>query len=330
MSNSENCSDGCLTAIRRDLFMPEKIIILSCITLTGIGFIQSCGPSASEMAYREKSQSIANSIAAYAPGLATDTIQGITHNFMRSADLKFKVSNILEASHRIEDLVIKKGGYVSLSDFSSIISYSTSVKFKEDSLLESIHYTTVNAITLRIPNKELDTVVRAISNIALFIDYRKIKADDAKMTLYANSLAEKRYSHSQARLEKSVVNHKKAIKQRLRTEELLLEKQTLADNAHLDSYDLADKVNYATLVLELYQPQQMTTSTIAVPAVVEPFVPSFFQQLQKSILKGFGLLKSCFLFLMSSWGLIVCFIVFFLIFKKSRSYFLQKLAAGTK
>jgi len=328
MSNSKNCSESFHKALRPGISMSKKIKPLFFAFFISLIFLSSCGPSKEEMEFREKSQNIANSIADYSPGLATDTIDGITHNFVRTADLKFKVKNVLESGNCIEDLVTKKGGYISLSDLSSHVNYSNSVKFKKDSTIETISYTTVNSITLKIPNKQLDTVVREICNLALFIDYRKLRADDVKMTLYANSLAEKRYAHYQSRLEKKAIRNKENLNHSIKAEELLLEKQTLADNTRIDSHDLADKVNYATIVLELYQSEQFNHEITAIPPVIEPYSPSFLEQLSSAFFKGVGLLKSGFLFIVGSWALIFFLSVLLWTYKKMKPQLIQKFNAS--
>ena len=330
MSNSKNCSGSFRKALRPGLSMSKKIKLFLCAALTCVIFISSCGPSKEEMEYREKSQTIANTIAEHSQGLVTDTISGVTHNFVRTADLKFKVKNVLLSSDQIEELVVKKGGYISFSDLSSHINYNTSMKFKKDSTIESTSYTTMNTVTLKIPNKQLDTVVREISSYALFIDYRKLRADDVKMALYANSLAEKRYEHYQSRLEKKIKKDKENLNHSIKAEEVLLEKQTLADNTSIDSYNLADQVNYSTITLELYQTEQFSREIKAIPPIIDPYSPSFLEQLSTAFLKGVELLKNCFLLIVGIWGLLFFFIVLVFTYKKMKPLLVQKLNSVTK
>lgn len=330
MNDPKNCSEGFYRAFRRDISMPGKITLFTGAVLILISAFVSCGPAADEKQHLEDSQIIAAKVNEYAKGLATDTINGVTHNFVRSADMKFKVKNVLECSNRIEDLITKKGGYISLSDLSSQINYSNSIKFKEDSLMESTYYTTLNSITLKIPNKQLDTVLREISSMAMFINYRKLRADDVKMSLYANSLTEKRYETFNKELKKDVVKNKINLDHSIKAQEKLLEKQTASDNASMDSYDLADKVNYSTLVLELYQTEQVQTEVVGVPPAVEPYKPSFLSQLKNSLVSGFDILKNCFLFIVNSWGLIVFFLIVLFTFKKLKVFITQKLFSSER
>jgi len=327
MSNLKICSDRPAKGFRGDISMSKKIIFSLSVLFFVTGVFSSCGPSAEEMRYREDSKMLAEKLEAYVPGITTDTINGITHNFVRNADMKLKVTHVVEASNQIEDLITKRGGYITLSDLTSQIGYSSSVKFKADSTAELTHYTVVNKLTLRIPNKQLDTVLRAISGLATFIDYRKLKADDVKMSLYANSLAERRYEKFQSRVEKKSVKSEASTKQNIKTEEALLEKQTLLDNTQLDSYDLADKVNYATLSVELYQPEQIKTLVTFIPPVIETYAPSFATQLKEATLKGFEVLKSGLIFFLSCWGVMVLCLLLVYTIKKVKPFFKKQISS---
>ncbi|PBQ32449.1 hypothetical protein CNR22_11935 [Sphingobacteriaceae bacterium] len=325
MSNSKNCSENLPGIFRPGISMPQKLSLI--LVSLSFALLYSCGPSREEKEYLEKSAAISGSVKAYRAGLATDTIQGITHNFARTADIRFRVKSVLDASDRIEDLVKGCGGYISLSNLSSQINYSSSVKFKEDSLAEITHYTTVNTITLRVPNKELDSVVRCISKLAVFIDSRRLTADDLKLSLYANSLSEKRYHTYESKVANKIQKSKNDLKQELKGEEEVLKVQTLADNTMLDSYVLSDKINYATLSLDLYQTEQVSILKRAIESTPVLFEPSFLSQLKSAFISGFELLQNLVLFLIRSWGLWIVLIIVFILFKKIMPWLRQSLSA---
>lgn len=323
MNTSKSCSENLSKVCRRDISMSKKIMVI----VFTIHALTGCGPSRERTEYLEKSQAIADSVQNYVSGLSTDTIHGITHNFAKTADIKFKVKNVLDASDCIEDLAKGCGGYISLSNLSSQINYKSSVRFKEDSLAEITHYITANTLTLRVPNNALDSVVRAISKLSVFIDSRKLKADDIKLSLYANSLSEKRYNNYQKKLENKIEKSKGDLKQELKGEEEILAKQTLADNTTLNSYLMADKVNYSTLTLELYQDEQISIEKTAVEITPEPFIPSFGSQLKSAFLTGLGILENIILLITKSWTLILLFFVAYVTYKKVRPFLQQLLSS---
>ena len=314
MNSLKSCSENLTKVFGPGISMSQKIAFISFAFFT----LAACGPSREGMEYLEKSQAIADSVKSYAGELSTDTIYGVTHNFARTADIKFKVKNVLDASDQIEDLVKGCGGYISLSNLSSQINYKSSVKFKEDSLADITHYTTVNTITLRIPNKELDSVVRAISKLSVFIDSRKLTADDMKLSLYANSLSEKRYHYYEKKVENKIQKSRNDLKQELKGEEEILAKQTLADNTRLNSYLTIDKINYATLFLDLYQDEQISIEKTAIKISPEPFTPSFGSEMKSAFLNGLNILKNIILIIINSWTLILLLVAGFIAYKKIR------------
>lgn len=311
MNNLKNCSNEGKAFVRTGTVLPKHFGIKFFSFLIISSVLISCGSSAERIADREEeakmaaSEAVADSVSTYMKGIATDTINGISHNFIRKADLKFKVDNVLNSSKRIEDIVTGYGGYISSSELVSNRNYTQSTQINKDSILEQTFYTTTNHISLRIPNQKLDTVLRQISDLALFIDYRTLRSDDVKMKLFSNKLAENRYKNYKNKLEAKAEKVTTKQSQVLSTQENILAKQTSADEKRIESYELADQVNYSTITLEAYQAQTVMKQLLAVQEHVEPYQPSFFSKLGDSFLSGFKILKEFVLGLISIWGLLL-------------------------
>ncbi|MBA2613199.1 MAG: DUF4349 domain-containing protein [Bacteroidetes bacterium] len=309
MNNSKNCSNPSKAFVRTGIVLPQYLGIKVFVFLVVSSLLYSCGPSAEKMAERESyaaaNRAVADSVSAYSKGIATDTINGVTHNFIRKADLKFKVQDVLNSSKKIEDIVTGYGGYISSSELTSNKNHTQSTQINKDSILEQTFYTTVNYITLRVPNQKLDTVLRQISDLALFIDFRNLHSDDVKMKLFANKLAENRYKNYNTKLQQKAEKVTTKQAQVLSTVENVLEKQTMADDKRIESYDLADQVNYSTIKLETYQAQTVMKQLLPIQEQVQPYQPSFFSKLGDSFLNGFQVLKNFVLFLVNIWGLLI-------------------------
>ncbi|MBA3683304.1 MAG: DUF4349 domain-containing protein [Bacteroidetes bacterium] len=312
MNDLKNCFNNGKAFVRTGTVLPEHFGIKFFLLLLVSVILFSCGPSASYKAEQEaatasssESAMITDSVAAYAKGIATDTINGLTHNFIRKADLKFKVDNVLNSSKKIEDIVTGYGGYISSSELTSNKNYTQSTQINKDSVLEQTFYTTTNHISLRVPNQKLDTVLRQISDLALFIDYRTLHSDDVKMKLFSNKLAENRYKNYTNKLQQKAEKVTTKQSQVLSTQENILAKQTSADEKRIESYELADQVNYSTITLEAYQAQTVMKQLLAVQEHIEPYQASFFSKLGDSFLNGFKILKEFVLGLISIWGLLL-------------------------
>ncbi len=309
MNNLKNCFNQGKAFVRTGNVLPEYFVIKFFSFLIVSFLLFSCGSSAERMANMEENEKatreIADSVSSYMKGIATDTINGVSHNFIRKADLKFKVDNVLNSSKKIEDIVTGYGGYISSSEFVSNKNYTQSTQINKDSILEQTFYTTTNRISLRIPNQKLDTVLRQISDLALFIDFRNLRSDDVKMKLFSNKLAENRYRNYKNKLEAKAGKVTTRQSQVLSTEENILSKQTSADEKRIEAYELADQVNYSTINLEAYQSQTVLKQLLAVQEHVEPYQPSFFSKLRDSVSHGFKILKEFVLGLVSIWGLLL-------------------------
>ncbi len=311
MNNLKNCSGKSEAFVGAGFALPGNSGIKILMFLIGSSFLFSCGSSAERMEEMEKAraavtnEAVADSVSAYTKGIATDTINGVTHNFIRKADLKFKVQDVINSSNKIEDIVTGYGGYISSSQLTSNKNYTQSTQINKDSILEQTFFTTVNYITLRVPNQKLDTVLRQISDLALFIDFRNLHSDDVKMKLFANKLAENRYNNYNNKLQQKAERVTTKQAQVLSTEENILDKQTLADNKRIESYELADQVNYSTINLETYQAQTVMKQLLPVQQTVEPYEPSFLNKLGAAIANGFQILKNFVLGLVSIWGVLL-------------------------
>lgn len=329
MSNSINCSNANQVGVRRENPLSKKYNFIYLSIVASALLFQSCGGNYAKEAYANseydaKQKAVADSVSAYSAGIKTDTINGITHNFVRNANIKFKVKDVFNTTKEIENIVSQNGGYVILSDLKSNSDYNNTIQFKKDSVLELNYFTTVSNISIRVPNKQLDSVVRKITDMAIFIDFRTLKADDVKMKLYANKLAENRYNQYKKNVQKSIATTKAKLNQVYEAHETILEKQTLADQTSIESMDLIDQVNYSTLNLELYQAQSVKSEAKLFIPIIKPYEPSFFSKLGHSFLNGFELLKNLVLFFVDIWGILLIIVILFFSIKKTVHYFTKK------
>jgi len=316
MSNLKNCSNIGKACVRSENVMSKilKSMYVGLISTTII--FQACSGGNYEKNKSEESaqvaeNSVANTVKEYVRDINTDTINGVTHNFVRNAKLKCKVKDVLNSTKQIEDIVSNNGGYVTLSDLTSSSNYNNSIQFKKDSVLELNYFTTVSNISIRVPNKQLDTVILKITDMAVFVDFRILKADDVKMKLFANKLAETRLTQYNKSLQQSVTKINDKLNSVTNAHENILEKQTRADEKRIESIDLADQVNYSTLNLQLYQAQSVSSQIKTLPPVYKTYEPSFSNKLNNACLNGWQIIKAFLLFLVDIWGLLLILTLLF-------------------
>ena len=124
--------------------------------------------------------------------------------FIRTADIKCKVKEVAKSTYAIEDATTKFGGFVTYTELKSNVIKQEETKVSQDSTLITTKFAVTNDITIRVPNKQLDTVLKTIAKQIDFLDYRVIKADDISLKLLANELSQKRGETSTKRIEKTI------------------------------------------------------------------------------------------------------------------------------
>jgi len=118
--------------------------------------------------------------------LNTKTPEG--RKFIRTADVKFKVKNVMSASEQIEDMAAKYGGFITYSNLENSQENSEYTKISRDSILVTRLVVVQNSMVLRVPNEKLDSLVRQFNKLITYLDFRIIKMDDVTLQFVANKM----------------------------------------------------------------------------------------------------------------------------------------------
>lgn len=321
MNSSKNCSGACSAGAGNGITLLKR----SALFISSALLLFACGVAEKDrMAYAEEQKAVADSVAAYMPGLNTDTINGITHNFIRTASMKCRVNNVLSSTRKIEEIARELGGYVTQSNLNSDAGWSHSAQVSKDSVMELVHYTTSSNLTLRVPAEEMDSLLNRVSAIALFVDFRHIQASDVKTKIFANRLAKRRYAEYKKRVQTKSDRNSDKLNQNVSAEENALEKQTLADNKRIETVELADQVNYCTVSCSLYQPSMTYTSMQAMTPQMEVYEPPFYAKLGTAFMNGFELLKGFLLGLVNLWSVILILVLLFVLIRRLILHYSRK------
>jgi hypothetical protein len=252
---------------------------------------------------------------------AVETGKDTLRKFIRTAELKFKVKNVIQATYQIEDVAVRFGGFVSYTNLSSNTDYKYVTRISADSSLESTHFTVVNTMTLRVPNTRLDSALKAIAPLVEYMDYRIIKADDIGLQILSNRLAEKRINRHEKRMNSAIENRGKKLNETTEAEENLYNKREAADNAMISNLALMDQVNYSTVNLSLYQRQEVKKELIANEDNIESYEPGFGKKLIESMKGGWKIIEVLILFIVQLWGLILFGAALFFLYIILRKHF---------
>lgn len=235
-------------------------------------------------------------------------------NFIRTADLKFEVPDVIQTTHHIEDIVTKHGGYVAYTNLSSVVTEVKIAKISSDSLLKVSSFTPSNSIIIRVPNARLDQALREITRNAAYFDFRVIKAEDAGIRLLGEQLTMARSKKSTQRVEKATEKSKTG--QLTAAEILLLKNQENADQARISELMLKDQVSFSTVNIDIYQKPNLKKETLYNLENAGAFEQSFGTQLSDSFSNGWYQVKNVIIFLANLWAISLLFFIIYIFLKK--------------
>lgn len=236
--------------------------------------------------------------------------------FIRTADIKFKVKNVIRSTYAIENATQKFGGFVTYTNLQSTIQNQIRTKISQDSTLETTKYTVENNITIRVPNTQLDTVIKTIAKQIDFLDFRVIKADDVSLKLLANQLSQKRSVHNEKRVEKAIDEKGKKINDIMEAENTLANQKESNDNRTIDNLSLQDQINFSTITLQLYQNETIRQETIASEKDSAAYKPNLGIQIIDALISGWYILQAILIFFINLWPFILISIGGFFLYKK--------------
>ncbi|MDI9310656.1 MAG: DUF4349 domain-containing protein [Limnohabitans sp.] len=223
--------------------------------------------------------------------------------FIRTADIKCKVRDVAKSTYVIEDVTSNFGGFVASTDLKSNIIEEDKTKVSQDSTLITTKYAVTNDITIRVPNKQLDTVLKSIAKQISFLDYRVIKADDVSLKLLANEMSQKRGQNSANRIERAIDSKGKKLDNVIDAEESLATKRESQDNSKIENLSLKDQVNFSTVTLALYQNDSVKQELVANEKPINAYRPNIGLQIWDSLKTGWFILESVIAFVVQLWGI---------------------------
>lgn len=239
-----------------------------------------------------------------------------SQKFIRTADIKFKVKNVVKSTYAIENAVAKFGGFVTYTNLQSNIHDQIKTKISQDSTLETTKFSVENNITIRVPNTQLDTVIKSIARQIDFLDFRVIKADDVSLKLLANQLSQKRSASNEKRVEKAIDTKGKKINDIMEAENALASQKEANDSKTIENLSIQDQVNFSTITLQLYQNETIKQEITAGEKDSAYYKPNLGIQIIDSLKTGWYILQSILVFLLNLWPFILFSLGGFFLYKK--------------
>ena len=275
--------------------------------LLGVAFATMCSFSACQSNKNEESMIAGAASADTAAVLSEATEEGTlpkNRAFIRTANLRLQVKDVLKTTHELEKMVVKHGGFVTLTQLHNQTQQQHQIPIGADSLLQITAFQTTNDVTLRVPNEQLDTLLRQINSMATFWNERTIKAEEVSLGLLAKKIITERLKKYGNQLEKYVENRGKKLDETADAIASLQAGQAQFDDNKIQELSTQDQVNFSTVTIRFYQQAQLRNERIAnVYELEERFTPTFGTELRAAFDDGFSGAKIVLLVLLRFWTL---------------------------
>jgi hypothetical protein len=253
----------------------------------------------------------------YNPLTSTGTTIGNDgiRKFVKTADLKFRVKSVIQATYDIEDITHRFDGFVANTNLESRVDNVVLAKVSADSTLETTYYTIANSMFIRVPEQKMDSALREMAPLVDYMDHRKIEVKDVHIQLMADVLTQTRLKNYQSRMRNNIDTKGRDLEDMNMAEENILSRQEQADNTTIADLTLQDKIEYATITINLYQRQAVKREVVATVKHVRGYQPGLGHKLKTSFLKGWRALEAVILFTLQFWVLFVLGIAGFIFWR---------------
>lgn len=235
---------------------------------------------------------------------------------IKTADLRCRVTDVYAATIRIEQLAAIVGGGIATSKLENTTDDTRTLPYCTDSLRQISSYTTTAHLSLRIPVQRLDTVLADIAGSATFINNRSLQLDDVTLRYLANKLKNEAMEGNDAATRARTLAHHSV--EAVYSGDYTDERNDTRIDRRIENLKLRDDVAYATLTIDLYQPQRLIQSVV--PNIEALMQPGIGQRTALALSGGWHLLQSFLLGLLAIWPLLLLIIAGIAGYRRYRRY----------
>ncbi len=235
--------------------------------------------------------------------------------FVRTADIRFQVRDVAEATYAMEDITARYGGFVTSTDLHSTIERQETVPVSEDSSLEVTWYTVQNDITLRLPAARMDSALSAMTPLVGFLDHRVIHADDVSGQLLSEAMKQQRNAMHERRMDRAMDDHQVKSQELTEVAENALAARERADDAVLASRTMENQIRYSTLHFVVYQHEASRRLRIANPKTLPHYERPLLLEAYEALQDGWYILRHVLVFVIRCWAFVLVGLLGYMLWK---------------
>lgn len=243
--------------------------------------------------------------AAAQTGEEVPALNSPSRKHVRTADINVRVANVFSAATTLEHVTKGLDGYVVESTLSNEMGTAQDLPYSGDSMKHVQLYTAIANLTLKVPAAQLDSLVSTLNNVATFVSTRTMKDDDKTLEYLKNFMKNEEPITPVAVTKKS---------DPLQTANYQESKKDEVIDRKISNFAILDDANFATLTVQLSQPQQADVQIVVNPESV--IRAGFGTELLTALYTGTTALRNVFLFLLQLWPFVLLTIAGVLGYKK--------------
>ena len=238
--------------------------------------------------------------------------------FKKTVKISLGVENAYKTTLLIEDEVIKSDGYILKSKLENQVLSEKSVSISSDSIKKYTKIKTIDSIFCKIPSQKVSQFLSKLDGKYNILNLRDISLEDVTQEYV---LGENQNSGSQKfsnRIENELKKGGK-LESKVDAIETLKNYEDEKNNNRYYQAILNNDVKYATVEIELIEPEKYLTQTLANPSKYEEIDSPFLFKLKDAFLGGYKLLKWIIVLLVNIWPVfILALIGLFVVSRKNK------------
>ncbi|MFV0418774.1 MAG: DUF4349 domain-containing protein [Dysgonomonas sp.] len=258
--------------------------------------------------------------------ISTSAANGINddemHKFIRTAQMKFKVKDVVEATQLIENIVLNNKGFILNSSIVNKQLSPHTINISKDSSLVTYYLNLESKLQLKVPSQFLDTTLRQIAPLAVSIDYRTVNADDVTTRLMSEKMAQTRMAKKQKRLSSAIDNKGQKLSDITNAEEALDNAMEQEDNAKIFEFITNEQIAYSTISIDIYQDIKEIKNIVTRIERFQEYESGIAVRIMNGLANGWFILVAVFVFLINIWPVVLIVFVIAIIYlrmKKKRN-----------
>lgn len=219
---------------------------------------------------------------------------------VRQAEMNFKVKELQKTSQKISSITAYCGGEVWNSHLQTEIQNTISKKISADSLLQVITYRQTNEFMIRVPSRNLDSLLVKLEALSLLLHDKKVTTENVSLDYLSNELKSKNIARTQNLYENKMDSKKANIEQYTTAQYDNINMQNSVVDKKIENLAMMDKVNLSTVKVSIYQDTEAQKSIVA-DLHSDRFDPGFGSSSLMAVQDGWEFILGVIIFLLRIW-----------------------------